>query len=121
MLKRGTQSLRSSAPEILDTFGMQQGGAQHRRLIDAFKRVFCATIFFRTDDSRERAPTFHHSRFKFMRQARIWFSCDLEQPNLPGDCHNTIVLSPEFSCELINHPISTDLEVAKALSSAPAR
>ena len=34
-----------SAAEMLDTFGMHQGGAQYRRLIEAFKRVFGATIF----------------------------------------------------------------------------
>ena len=30
----------SSAPEMLDTFGMQQGGSQYRRLIESFKRNF---------------------------------------------------------------------------------
>jgi hypothetical protein len=34
---------------MLDTFGMQQGGSQYRRLIEAFQRVFGATIFFGTD------------------------------------------------------------------------
>jgi len=38
-----------SAAEMLDTFGMQQGGSQYRRLIEAFQRVFGATIFFGTD------------------------------------------------------------------------
>lgn len=38
-----------TAAEMLDTFGMPQGGSQYRRLIDAFKRVFGATIFFGTD------------------------------------------------------------------------
>jgi hypothetical protein len=34
---------------MLDTFGMQQGGSQYRRLIGAFQRIFGATIFFGTD------------------------------------------------------------------------
>lgn len=110
----------NSAAEMLDTFGMQQGGSQYRRLIEAFKRVFGATIFFGTDTQRERARVVHQSRFNFMSEARIWYSRQIEQPTLPGDCRNTIVLSAEFFREIMDHPIPTDLEAAKALSSAPA-
>ena len=42
-----------SAAEMLDTFGMQQGGTQYRRLTAAFQRIFGATIFFGTDTQRE--------------------------------------------------------------------
>ncbi|MBV8832191.1 MAG: replication initiator protein A, partial [Acidobacteriaceae bacterium] len=38
-----------SAAEMLETFGMQQGGSQYRRLVCAFQRIFGATIFFGTD------------------------------------------------------------------------
>src|SRR5581483_1548698 len=41
-----------SAAEMLDTFGMQQGGSQYRRLVAAFQRIFGATIFFGTDIQR---------------------------------------------------------------------
>jgi hypothetical protein len=41
-----------SAAEMLDIFGMQQGGSQYRRLIAAFQRVFGATIFFGTGHAR---------------------------------------------------------------------
>jgi hypothetical protein len=73
-----------SAAEMLDVFGMQQGGSQYRRLIAAFQRVFGATIFFGTDTQREKATVTHHARFKFMREARIWYSRDLNQATLPG-------------------------------------
>jgi hypothetical protein len=33
-----------SAAEMLDSFGMQQGGTQYRRLVAAFQRIFGATI-----------------------------------------------------------------------------
>ena len=50
-----------SAAEMLDIFGMQQGGSQYRRLIAAFQRVFGATIFFGTDTQsakgRRHAPS----------------------------------------------------------------
>jgi hypothetical protein len=38
-----------SAAEMLDTFGIQQGGSQYRRLVGSFQRVFGATIFFGTE------------------------------------------------------------------------
>ena len=44
-----------SAAAMLDTFGMQQGGSQYRRLVASFQRIFGATIFFGTDCHRDRA------------------------------------------------------------------
>ena len=55
-----------------------------------------------------------------MSEARIWYSRDPDQKLLPGDCQNVIVLSDEFYREILDHPIPTDLEAAKALSSSPA-
>ena len=109
-----------SALEMLDTFGMQQGGSQYRRLIGAFQRIFGATIFFGSDMQGEKAVVVHHVRFNFMNEARIWYSRDPAQQNLPADCQNTIVLSEEFYREIQGHPIPADLEAAKVLSSSPA-
>ena len=117
------QSRRISFPSgaaMLDTFGMQQGGSQYRRLIGAFQRVFGATIFFGTDTHPSISPVVHEARFHFMSEARIWYSRDPGQRNLPGECQNLIVLSEEFYREVLEHPIPTDLEAAKALSSSPA-
>ena len=55
-----------------------------------------------------------------MSEARIWYSRDPDQQNLPGDCQNLIVLTEEFYQEILEHPIPTDLDAAKALSSSPA-
>ena len=55
-----------------------------------------------------------------MREARIWYSRDPNQTLLPGGFENEIVLSDEFFREVTTHSIPTDLEAAKALSSAPA-
>jgi hypothetical protein len=109
-----------SAAQMLDTFAMQQGGTQYRRLVAAFQRIFGATIFFGSDTQRERATVVQRARFNFMSEARIWYSRDADQKLLPGDCQNVIVLSDEFYREVLNHPIPTDLEAAKALSSSPA-
>lgn len=109
-----------SAAEMLSTFGMQQGGSQYRRLVASFQRIFGATIFFGSDLQNERAAVVHRARFNFMTEARIWYSRDPDQKLLPRDCQNMIVLSDEFYREIQNHPIPTDLEAAKALSSSPA-
>jgi hypothetical protein len=109
-----------SAAEMLDLFGMQQGGSQYRRLISAFQRVFGATIFFGTDTQRDKARVTQHGRFNFMREARIWYSRELEQEVLPGGFENEVTLSDEFYRESMDHPIPTDLEAAKALSCSPA-
>jgi hypothetical protein len=109
-----------SAAEMLDVFGMQQGGSQYRRLIAAFQRVFGATIFFGTDTQVQKTAVMHQARFNFMREARIWYSHNPNQTLFPGGFENEIVLSDEFFREVTTHSIPTDLEAAKALSSAPA-
>ena len=43
-----------------------------------------------------------------------------DQATLPGGFQNEIILSHEFFNEIMSHPIPTDMETAKALSSSPA-
>ena len=56
----------NSAAEMLDTFGIQQGGSPYRRLVASFQRVIGATIFFGSDTQRDRAAVVHGVRFNFM-------------------------------------------------------
>lgn len=120
-VRQGKQKITfRSAAEMLDFFGMQQGGSQYRRLVAAFQRIFGATIFFGTETQTERALVTQQARFNFMREARIWYSRDPNQGLLPGGFENEIVLSDEFFREVITHSIPADLEAAKALSCAPA-
>jgi len=121
-IRQQSQMIRfRSAAEMLESFGMQQGGTQYRRLVAAFQRIFGATIFFGTDTQRERAAVVHQARFNFMSEARIWYSRDADQATLPGGgFQNEIVLSNEFFKEIMSHPIPTDMEAAKALSCSPA-
>lgn len=118
--QRSARITFDSAASMLDTFGMQQGGSQYRRLVESFQRIFGATIFFGTDRQRIPAAVVHQVRFNFMTEARIWYSRDPEQRLLPGDCQNVIVLSDEFYREISSHPIPTDLQAARALSASPA-
>jgi len=105
---------------MLEAFGLHQGGAQYRRLLASFQRIFGATMFFGTDRQLERASVVHQARFNFMTEARIWYSRNPDEALLPGECQNMVLLSDEFYREILDHPIPTDLEAAKALSSCPA-
>src|SRR5215471_8861940 len=62
--QKSPQIVFESAAEMLDTFGMQQGGSQYRRLVASFQRIFGATIFFGTTPSRS-------GRWSFVARASI--------------------------------------------------
>jgi hypothetical protein len=109
-----------SAAEMLDTFGIGQGGTQYRRLVAAFERIFGATIFFGTDAQSDSAAVFQQARFNFMSEAKLWYWRDGDQQALPEVGENVVVLTPEFYREIVNHPIPTDLQAARALSGSPA-
>src|SRR5262245_54944944 len=109
-----------SAAEMLDTFGLGQGGTQYRRLVAAFERIFGATIFFGTDSQMDAAAVFQQVRFNFMSEARLWCWRDGDQQALPEVGENEVVLSPEFYREITTHPIPTDLQAARTLSGSPA-
>jgi len=109
-----------SASEMLETFGMHKGGKEYRRLIGAFERIFGAKIFFGTDALKPCAKVVHRSRFNFLPEATIWYNRDENQPPLPEAFENIIVLSDEFDQEITAHPIPTDLDAVRVLSSAPA-
>jgi hypothetical protein len=109
-----------SASAMLETFGMQKGGKEYRRLVGAFERIFGATIFFGTEKLNGHAEVVHRCRFNFIREAQIWFNRGDGLPSVSAGFENEIVLSDEFYKEVIAHPIPTDLEAVRVLSSAPA-
>ncbi|MGB7760800.1 MAG: replication protein RepA [Bryobacteraceae bacterium] len=109
-----------SASEMLGAFGMHKGGKEYRRLIGAFERIFGATMFFGTDTLKPGAKVVHRSRFNFLREATIWYNRDATQAPLSEAFENVIVLSDEFYQEIVEHPIPTDMDAVRVLSSAPA-
>ncbi len=120
-VRQKSQTIRfKTAAEILDTFGMSNGGKEYRRLIAAFERVFGATIFFGTDTLATSASVVRRVRFNFSREARIWYNRTADDQVLSERFENAIVLSDEFFEEVMAHPIPIDLEVVKLLCSAPA-
>jgi hypothetical protein len=120
-VRQKSQTIRfASAAEMLDTFGLQLGGKQYRRLIAAFERIFGSTIFFGTDTQTDRAKVFRRHRFSFLTEAQLWYTRCPEQQFLPGELQNSVVLSDEFYSEVCTHPVPTDLEAVKTFASFPA-
>jgi hypothetical protein len=120
-VQQKSQTVRfRTAAEMLETFGMQTGGKEYRRLVAAFERVFGATIFFGTDCSTGSAKMIQRSRFNFMREAQIWYSRTPEQRPVSSEFENVIVLSDDFYEEILAHPLPNDLEAVKLLAASPA-
>jgi hypothetical protein len=120
-VQQKSQTIRfRTAAEMLETFGMQTGGKEYRRLVGAFERVFGATIFFGTDALKGSAKVVQRSRFNFMREAQIWYSRSPEQRPLSSEFENVVVLSDDFYQEILSHPVPNDLEAVKVLAASPA-
>jgi hypothetical protein len=120
-VQQKSQTIRfRTAAEMLETFGMQTGGKEYRRLVLAFERVFGATIFFGTDNLNGSAKVVQRSRFNFMQEAQIWYSRNPEQRPISSEFENVIVLSDDFYQEILAHPVPNDLEAVKLLAAAPA-
>lgn len=90
---------------MLEIFGLQKGGFEYRRLVSAFERIFGATIFFGTDQTRTNSMLIQRSRFNFLREAQSWYDRGPSQPVLSAEFENVIVLSDEFYREITEHPI----------------
>jgi hypothetical protein len=119
-IRQQSQTIRfGTAAEMLETFGMQKGGKQYRRLVAAFERVFGSTIFFRTDTRMGNATVVHTARLNFFREAQIWYNRSSNDSCLSECSENVIVLSDEFYGELTAHPIPTDLDAVRVLHAAP--
>ena len=120
-VQQESQTIRfRTAAEMLETFGMQTGGKEYRRLVAAFERVFGATIFFGTDALKGSAKVVQRSRFNFMREAQIWYSRAPEQRPISTEFENVVVLSDDFYQEILAHPVPNDLEAVKVLAASPA-
>jgi len=120
-VQQKSQTIRfRTAAEMLETFGMQTGGKEYRRLVGAFERVFGATIFFGTDALKGSAKVVQRSRFNFMREAQIWYSRSPEQRPISSEFESVVVLSDDFYQEILAHPVPNDLEAVKVLSASPA-
>jgi hypothetical protein len=62
-IQQKSQAVRfRSGAEMPDTFGMSKGGKEYRKLVEAFERIFGATILFGSD--RVTGRTVDHDSFR---------------------------------------------------------
>ena len=109
-----------SGADILREFGLPLDGRTYRRLVDSFKRVFGAQVFFGTDGKAARANVFNTAKFSFFDSIRLWCTPhDLEATTLPGDFENEIQLSETFWKELQAHPLPVDMNMVRAFKNSP--
>jgi hypothetical protein len=105
---------------MLSFFRLSLDGRHYRRLVQAFQRVFAATIFFGSDDRPEPSPIFDWARFHFFDQIRLWFNHSAsEYGNSLEASHNSITLSQAFYDEIDQHRIPVEREAVAALANAP--
>jgi len=110
----------SSAAEMLSFFRLSLDGRHYRCLVQAFQRVFAATIFFGSDDRPEPSPIFDWGRFHFFDQIRLWFNPSASGfRNSSEASQNTITLSQAFYDEIDQHRIPVEREAVAALANAP--
>jgi hypothetical protein len=104
---------------MLDYFDLPKNGYHYHRIVQGFQRVFGATIFFGTEEQRQKAMIVDATRFHFFDRMRIWYKRDgSESPN--GDeSENTIALSEAFHEEIDRHKIPIERRVVAALANAP--
>jgi hypothetical protein len=108
-----------TASEMLDFFRLFKDGKRYHRIMEGFKRIFGATIFFGANDEAEGKLVLDWARFHFFDRLHLWFHKDKTAPlNAPSD-QNVVVLSEPFYDEINAHRIPVEREVVAALANAP--
>jgi len=109
-----------SAAQMLDFFHLPKDGPHYRRLIDGFRRIFGATIFFGTQEQTQAAAILDWARFHFFDRMRLWFNtAEYTSKCSPRRQDNVIVLGEAFYHEIDAHRIPVEREVVAALAHAP--
>ena len=55
----------ASPSQLLDYFELPKNGYHYKRIVQGFQRIFGATIFFGTEEQRQRAVVSNSARFHF--------------------------------------------------------
>ena len=106
-----------AAAQMLDFFHLSKDGRHYRRIVEGFKRIFAATIFFGTEDQPSSSRLIDWARFHFFEHMRLWFAQgDAEEPE-KSDEGNVITLTEAFYHEISKHPIPVEREVVAAFFS----
>jgi len=108
------------ASEMLDFFNLPADGYHYRRIIQGFKRIFSATIFFGTEDQPAGDHMLDWSRFHFFDRMKLWFNTgEAATEATPEESRNIITLSESFYREVDQHRIPVECQVVAALARAP--
>lgn len=109
-----------SASQLLDYFDLPKNGYHYHRVIQAFQRIFGATIFFGTDADKGRAVVSDWVRFHFFDKLELWYTRE-EATKIACYDHsaNSITLSAAFYDEIDQHPIPVERPVVASLANAP--
>ena len=108
-----------AAAEILEFFHLSKDGRHYRRIVEGFKRVFGATIFFGTGQEPAANQMIDFARFHFFDSIHLWFSeAGNQNPSAPDE-GNVVTLSQPFYDEISQHRIPVEREVLAVLANAP--
>jgi hypothetical protein len=109
-----------SAAQMLDFFRLPKDGFHYRRLVEAFKRIFGATIFFGTEEQSGTKAVIDWARFHFLDHVQLWYNSGSPCSDAQAELHeNVITLSEVFYNEIDRHRIPVEREVVSSLTHAP--
>lgn len=124
MLQNGGQCPRvlefGTGADFLKAFDLRLDGASYRRAIKRFKRIFFSTWYFGKVTARGRARLWS---FRFFDGIDLWFSDDLDTPNLPGEDfkNNRLFLSEQLREELERALPVIEMETLRAWANNPTQ
>jgi hypothetical protein len=110
----------ANAAETLSFFHFPKDGRYYARIVEGFKRMFAATIFFGTDTDSDGKPLIDWARFHFFDNVQLWFNRGAS--GCPADSNpqpNVVTLSESFYAEISQHPIPVEREAVALLANAP--
>ncbi len=105
--------------QMLDYFELPKNGYHYHRIVQGFQRIFGATIFFGTEEQRQRAVVLDSARFHFFDRMHIWYNREEPSPHNGNEPDYTITLSEAFHNEIDHHKIPIERRVVAALANAP--
>jgi len=104
---------------LLDYFELPKNGYHYERIVQGFQRILGATIFFGTEEQRQRAMSSNSTRFHFLDRVQLWYNREEPVELHSDESEHTITLSEAFYNEIDRHRIPVERRVVAALANAP--
>jgi hypothetical protein len=99
---------------------LPKNGYHYHRIVQGFQRIFGATIFFGTEEQRQKAAGLDAARFHFLDRTHIWYNREATVNPNGDESNHTIALSDAFHNEIDRHKIPIERRVVAALANAPS-